>query len=377
MIDVSPAFLAALGGSHRPVVQVDAWRDGVLMSGDTGLPITDGSLTISAGQTIRTRLQLTVADPDGVWTPDGDGALSPYGSELNVRMGVTTGSAAEVVSVAWCPIQVASTDEQWQVYRRAGGTQVTVVRGATTQVEATDRAQIVARAQFLAPTQPTQSTVLAEIAALLDGVVPWQAPAGVTDQAVPAGITYTDDRLAAVAALADILAMDVVVGGDGVCTLAGRATSAPVWSIPAGDGGLRMSMTRELSADGAYNAAIARGTAFDGGALVGTATIDAGPLAWDGPYGQVPYFYSSPVLGTQAQVDAAAVSQLARIQAERVQVLAVECVSNPALEVGDTVLLPTRRGEIAGRVVSATWPLRPGPMQLQVTVDPLVLAGVS
>jgi hypothetical protein len=383
---VSTNFLNALLGSHQPIARVDAWRDGQLLSPDPGLPISDGSVTITAGQAIRTALAATVADPDGVWIPQADGALSPYGSELHVSLGVQAGTLVELVSMCWSPITVSTTSERWQTYHKPTGGMALVSRGQATQVTGTDRAQIIAAARFMARTQPVAATVLVEIGQLLQGVVPWHAPAGLADVAIPSGITYDDDRLKAVGDLAAVLNCDVILDSSGTATLItrgetdtggqGGAAGQSVWTIPV-RGGAVVTFDRELNADATYNGVIVRGTAFNGATLVGQAVITEGPLAWNGPFGQVPYFVTSATYGTQAQVDSAAKDELARLIVQRSQIVVISCVSNPALEIGDTVTIPAPHGNVDGVIVAAQWPLTPAPMQLSVSVNADELEGVS
>ena len=378
--DASQDFLDALRGSHTQVVQVDAYRGGELLSPEDGLPVAGGQVTITAGQPIRTQVSVTVADPDGVWAPAADGALSPYGSQLHVRAGVRAGALLQYFSLVWAPITTAQTSERWQPYQRVDKT-VQVSRGQSTEVTATDRAQVVAGSRFLGRTQPLASTVFAEIGQLLSGVVPWWAPpSGVTDKPVPAGITYQDDRLAAIGTLAAVVNADLIFTEEGVATLTPRAAvGASVWTVPLGpqDRPAVIAFDRELSADNTYNGVIARGTTFNGQPVIGQAVIGDGPMRWDGPYGRVPWFFdSAATIGTQADANSAAINELARLQRERTQTLTVQCVSNPALEVGDTVTLTMANGTVDGLVMSATWPLVPGGMSLTVAVDPDLLAQV-
>jgi hypothetical protein len=383
MQSVSANFLGALTGSHRQIARVDAWRGGQLLSPDPGLPISEGSVTISAGQAIRSQVGVTVTDPDGTWIPTPDGALSPYGSELHIALGVQAGTMTELVSVVWAPITVATAAERWQSYRTQTGGMALVSRGQATQVNGTDRAQIIASARFMARTQPIATTVLAEIGQLLKGVVPWNAPSWAVDAAIPAGITYDDDRLKAVGDLAAVLNCDVIIDPTGTATLITRTASQPgvardaagsasVWTIPVSSGAV-VSFDKELNADATYNGVIARGTAFNGATLIGQAVIPDGPLAWNGPFGQVPFFVTSATYGTQAAVDAAARDQLDRLVLQRSQIIVISCVSNPALEIGDTVTVPAPYGTIDGVVMAAQWPLT----QLSVSVDADALEGVS
>lgn len=385
---VSSQFLNALTGSHRMVARVDAWRNGVLLSPDEGLPISAGQVTITTGQAIRTAVSVTVTDPDGLWTPAADGALSPYGSELHVSLGVQVGALTELCSLCWSPITVASTEERWQAYRRVDQSTVQVSRGASTAVTATDRAQVVAAAKFLARTQPQAATVFGEIAQLLQGIVPWRAPTLIADAAIPAGITYEDDRLKAVADVAAVVHAELIFDASGTATLgAGVIVDADgipnpvdggtsVWTIPSQQD-TNVSFTRELNADNTYNGMIVRGTSFGGQTIVGQAYITSGPLAWDGAFGRVPYFITSAVYGTQAAVNTAAVAELARLRRTRSQVLTISCVANAALEVGDTITLQAPKGTLTGVTTAIVWPLVQGPMQLSISVDPDELAAVS
>ena len=380
MLPVAADFLDVLKGSHQQVCRVDAYRGGRLVSPALGLPVTGGQVSLTAGQAIRAQVSVTIADPDGVWAPKADGPLSPYGSELNIRLGVAAGRTYTLLSVVWAPITVARTSQRWQPYTRVDKV-VQVSRGASNDITATDRAEIVGGAKFMARTQPANSTVFAEIASLLRGIVPyWSPPAGVADKAIPTGITYADDRLAAIGDLAGVVNCDFIFRGDGVATLTPRAAfpipTSSVWALPSGPEGQppAVILDRELNRDGVYNGVIARGTSFNGTAIIGQAVIGDGPLRWNGPLGQIPYFVDSPTIGTQADADTAAAGQLAKLQAERAQTLTVETVSNPALEPGDVVSLALANGSVNGLVTALSWPLTPGPMSLTLSVDPTLLA---
>ena len=367
--------LDALGGFFRPVVQVDAWRAGRLLR--AGLPVSGGSLTVTDGQAVRSRLTLTVSDPDGEFTPrQMSDPLAPFGSELHVKMGIRVGPMLETWSLGWFPVQSAESAEEFATYERPDepGRLYRVIRGASTLVEAADRAQRIAEDRFLNREQPS-GAVLAEVARLLAGRVPYEGAPGVGDRAIPADLTYEDDRLAAVGTLGDLVDADLVFTPSGSARLQPRAAGPVVWTIPDGPSGLRVSLTRRMQRDGVYNAVVTRGNTSDNVTLQRVLTLNEGPLAYGGPFGSVPYFHASSLLDTQAAVDAAAATTLARISQVKPQTVQVVCVINPAVEVGDTVRLPVPGGYVDGRVVEATWPLTEGEttMTLQVAVDPLAL----
>lgn len=381
----SPDYLPSLAGSHQVTVTVEAWRDGRLI--EKALPVSGGSLTIDAGQSVRGTLSLSVADPDGRFTPRPDSALSPLGTELVVRAGMMRRSVTELFQLGSFVITKASTDESWRDYRRPDepNESYMVSRGAVTTVDAADRMVRLQDARFVSRTQPASSGALVEIGRLLRGLrVPWEPPP-VQDVPIPRTLTYDDDRLAAVQQLATLLGMEPVMKASGAMTLQATTGAAAVaWRIPRGTdttGGVLVSMSRTLTRDGIHNAYVARGTAPDQRPLQAVAYDLSTPvLAWGGPFGQVPAFYESQFLTTQAQVQSTANLLMARERAKRLQTITVSCIANHALEVGDVVEVRAPLGWIAGRVSRVTWALGPGAdrvMEMDVAVDPFVLAQVS
>lgn len=379
MQSVSTAFMDSLSGSVQPVVIVDVWRAGVLVARD--LPVTGGQVQITAGQAIRSRVTVTVADPDGDLLPRSmSDPLAPAGSELHIRAGLRIGAIDELVSLGRFPIMSAESSESWSPYRRPDepGVVLAVTRGGTVQLEAVDRMQIVKEDRFMATEQPSTGWVLNELDRLLrlSDVVPWRAPAGVGNEPIPPGTTYDDDRLAAVQKLAAVLDMDPIMDPEGICTLQRRGLGTPVWTIAGGDGGTRLAMTTRLSRDGLYNGVRFKGTGNDERTVIGTATLGEGPLAWGGPLKRIPLFAESPLISEQDSIDRAAQTRLATELKARVQEATVGCAWNPALEVGDTVNLQAPDSSlIPVRVIEATWPLVPGPMTLKVAGDPEQMAG--
>lgn len=368
MQNVSQAFLDSLDGSTKPRFKMDVWRDGVLLAED--VPFSDGSLTITAGQAIRSRLTASITDTEGDLAPTRlDSPLAPYGSEVNVQAGLLLGQQVELVSLGWFPLVQADTEEMWTPYSRPDepGRIYRVTRGRTTPIEGADRSQLVSEDRFQVATQPSKPTVLAEIAYLLRGVIPWKAPNGFPDARVPKNVTYQDDRLAAVQTLADVVNAEFVIGPDGVGTLQLSALTDPVWTVGSFT---KASMKRSLSRDGMYNGVIYRGQTSDQRVIQGSAVITSGPLAWNGPFGRVPYFASSDFLDTQAKVNAAARTRLANLVAGRTQEVLVETKANFALETGDTVLLETPNGSTPARVTEIAWRLGPGSMNLKLAVNP-------
>lgn len=378
MQDFGAGYLSALSGSHKDSVKVDAWYGGRLVAAD--VPISAGSLTLTAGQSIRAALSLSISDNDGTFTPTPTGPTSPFGTELRVRAGIAGGPSG---LLGVFPIQSASRQESYRRYRRPAEPEAMYARtlGGTTAVSAVDRAQLVQDARFTTREQPTAATAFAEIARLVRGIVPWVPPAGVADRSIPKSVAYEDDRLAAIGSIGALFGMSPVMTEAGAMTLASSSPGAPVWDIPIGDAGLLVSMVRSLSRTDMHNAVVARG-GVDGRPLQAIAYDPNYLLRWGGPFGRSPLFYESSLLTTQAQVNQAAQTRLATERAQRFQQIEVTCICNYALQLGDVVRIPSPSGatlldcQVTG-IGLTLGPERDGTMQLTLSIDPFVLANAT
>jgi hypothetical protein len=277
--------------------------------------------------------------------------------------------------LGWFPIVSVDVDQQWRAYESAGD--VILVPSGTVEIEAVDRMQWVREATFEARESPASSTVLAEIARLLQGVAPWQVP-DVTDRSIPSGVSYESDRMDAITMLADAVDCDPIVTAAGAVTLAGRGQGEPVWDVVGGPQGVLASWKRSLTRDGTHNAAVVYGQDPQYGLapFVGRAYQQDGPLRYRQGL-RIPYIQSSPLLTTQGQVDTAAANTLARVVSQNAQAVTVECSPNPALEVGDVVTLQAPRGTVPAQVNQISLPLTPGRMTLSCMVDPVLLGQVA
>lgn len=371
MQSVTDGFLSALTGSHTPVIKADVWYDGELVAGD--LPIVSGQVKgTDDGKAIRHDLNLTVADPDGRLVPRSESdVLAPFGSVVNIRAGMKSSSgSAETVSLGWFRIDTCDADEAWSLYTGADGTQVWSSRGASVAVTGVDKAEAVKDAIFTGPQQVYwPPSVRDEVRHLCDGLVAVALWPGVTDVPVPASVVYSTDRWAAICDLAVVLSATPAINPHGELVFRPNAAGASVWTIAGGPGGVQVSAATRLSRSDVFNSVISRGESTSTQAAVQATVIEnSGPLRWDGPFGRVPFVRSDPLITTTVQAQADATATQARMVARRSFELDVTCVTNYALEVGDTVTVVTPYGSVDGRVTSATWPLTPGPMTLTVVV---------
>jgi hypothetical protein len=98
--------------------------------------------------------------------------------------------------------------------------------------------------------------------------------------------------------------------------------------------------SKRLARDGAYNGVLARG-ATTAGAPVSSLVVDSrpgSPTEWGGPFGRVPRFYESPLILTAAQAQSAATKLLQRSTGLD-EAIEATSIPNPALDVGDSVLV--------------------------------------
>lgn len=130
-------------------------------------------------------------------------------------------------------------------------------------------------------------------------------------------------------------------------------STAPVFTVNEGDDGVLINLRRQLSRAGVYNAVVAEGTESDydndeppARAVVFDDNPDSATYFF-GPFGQVPRFYTSPFIFTDAQAQSAAASILYRTTGIP-YTLRISSIPNPALEPLDpiTVIFEAGRQEI-------------------------------
>lgn len=355
MIPHSPELAATLAASHEVVSRVDLWYAGRLVA--AGLPLVDGQVQQDADDDIRARLTCTIACPTGELVPDGANGLTPFGGELHVQRGVRVpGGAVELVSLGWFRIQQTDAEEAYR-RNRAGAW---VSGGASIEVEALDRMSAVDDSRLLAAGKPPRgATCLSEIRRLVRGLLP-VSTFDIDDEPVPAGLVYEESRLEAVAALADAVEAKAYAGPDGTLTMTNVAPVDPVWTFAGTEAGGLLAVSQVASRDGAYNAVVARGEADGDKPAVQAVAYDVtpnSPTRWDGPYGRVPTFYSSPLIKSVKQAQRAAKTRMDSLVRGRERLYRIEAVPVPFLQPLDSVTVSTPRVRFTGQLVSIDMPL--------------------
>ncbi|MCW6008508.1 DUF5047 domain-containing protein [Micromonospora sp. CPCC 205371] len=330
MRPVSDAFLRTVRGSHRAVFDarvVAPGQTGVDPDG-TAIKILSGDVSMDANAAIRSTLDLTTEG--GLWPARASDLLAPYGNEIFVRRGIAFGGGAtEWVSLGYFRIESPEQeDAPFGAIRVAGR----------------DRMAGLADARLLAPRQFTAGVTLSAVFGQLVGevypgaVIEWDD--NTDTSTLGRSVIAEEDRHAFLADL--VVAAGKIWFWDhrGVLVIKSPPDPAtPVVDVDYGQGGVLVSLSRRLTREGVYNAVVATGEGADTAAPARGVAVDGNPHSptyWDGPFGKVPRFYSSPFITTDAQARAAAASLLQRSLGLPYAV-DFSAVPNPAVEPDDPI----------------------------------------
>lgn len=340
MRPISSTMLDAIAGSAPDArVTAAAWYDGILREPE--LPISTWSATWNGADNtlIQGQASVTVADPTGRLAPWGfDEPLSAAGS----RLLLTFRCGDEAVDLGWFTVADNQPTEQW---RLVASKLTWVSGGASIPVGLSDLTLLVQDSGFIAPeAPPTAATVLSEVRRLLTGICPVIVADGVTDAGVPSTIVYKDDRLAAVQDLVRAINCRYRMTGNGSLEVYPLTQSAPVWTIQGGDGGALVSLNRRQTRADLINGVVS--TSNDPSVEIrALATVTAGPLRWDGPFGRKIARHNA-IATTQEGVEADANTYLNNTAVLKTLPLTVLCKPHPGIQIGDWVRVaqPTING---------------------------------
>lgn len=357
---ITPAsIMAQRSPVNRPVTEVTSWL-GARFLGE--VPVLGGSAT-SDLSLIGGELEMQVPNEPG-WVPTRpDHPLHRYGQELRVRRGwaASDGSVHEMITIGRYLI------------RRS------VAEGDVITVRADGIGQRIENARLTDPLTVPPGQMVIQARTLLAGTgLPLIPVPGLTARAAASRtwerggsrVDAWDELMTAWPATAwiDPDTRAVSVGPPH------STTGTPVMTFTDGDGGSLISVAPGGGPDdGAPNAVVASSAPDDGSVPVSAiATLGYGPMRWDGPYGPRPAFYSSPLLSTPAQVQSAARTRLASMQAEAWD-LTIEAVSCPAVQPGDLVraVSPDTDTDVVGMVTQARVALTPADEPGQIAVRAL------
>lgn len=336
MRPVSTRFLESLRGSHRAATQVFVVAPGQTGTSPTGTEVSviSGNIQLDANASIRSTIDVSV---DGTFPTTSDALLNVYGNELFIRRGIAFGGGTfEWVSLGYFRINSVEQDSPVGAIHIAGQ----------------DRMSGIVDGRLLNPVQYLSTDTYGDI---IDELV---------SEVYPAAVIQWDDLT-----YGDAIGRSVIAEQERFDFLNDLVTSVgkiwywdhrgvlvikdvppqdePVWNVNAGENGVLISLSRDLSREGVYNAVVATGDALDTETPGRAAVVDDNPDSptyYFGNFGKVPRFYSSPFITTDDQALSAATSLLTKTLGVPYN-LDFTAVPNPALEPWDAVsvsLTPTR-----------------------------------
>lgn len=331
MRPVSEAFLATLRGSHKAVFAAYVVAAGQTGTAPTGtlVPILGGDVEIDAKAKVRSTLDLRT-DGTGTFPNEAGDLFAPYGNEVFVRRGIEFGGGrVEWVSLGYFRINSVEQDDDANGPLRVAGQ---------------DRMAGLIEARLLGPVHfAAVQTFGAVVAQLVEQVYPWVTIEwdDVTEtDPIGRSVIAEEDRFEFLDELIKSVGKIWFWDHRGVLVVKDLPDAeAVVWQVNSGAGGVLVRLSRELSREGVYNGVVASGEALDTIAPPRGVAVDdnpASPTYWNGPFGQVPRFYTSPFITTTGQALAAAASLLRQNLGLPYNVDFGQ-VPNPALEPYDPV----------------------------------------
>lgn len=359
MYAVSSAYLPAIQNVGDYLIRCDAYRAGALVSGGRNLIVDGGFVTDDSAPGVRWQLDCELAPNPGATVQDLFDILAPEGTELRVR------------AVLFYPNRVSTETVPLGVYDITSEA-MDYAPGGTLKIQADDKWSRIQRARFMRPFASTPGiTVKAQITAIIRDALGSSEPVNVTatSTATVGALVWERDRDKAIIELAESIGAWVYFDRDGVATIANIPTAqVPVWTVSAGSDGQMLGATRSRDRSKTYNIVVVNSELIDDSPLfptqyvwdndpdsptyagpgAGFGTVDDLPTPDQaGPFGQVPYFYSSPLLESDAQGIAAGQTILARVKGLNAQ-LGLTIARNYALDAFDamTVQLPKVRWDV-------------------------------
>lgn len=322
----------ALAGSRAgDRVRVDAWYDNRLVADD--LPVASWSYTERLDQKIKAQFSCTLADIDPALVPVALGdPLSPAGGRLTLAYEC----GGESVDLA----RMAITKTRPNITRRIINRTVRAVSGVV-DLEADDLTHVIDTDRLLAPYSPDRGMSVAEVATVIaDGLVPIVFDVGTdSERIVSPNVVFERERLDALEDLAKMAGGFLRMSGDGTLHVTpDTPDSEPVAEVVGGDRGLLVTSAMDLSMDRIYNAVVSSSApGAEGELFIASAFQEDGPLRFGGPAGRRPLFHSSPTITSKQAAQRDADTTLRNRVAGRVMSVEMECLPNPAVQVGDRV----------------------------------------
>lgn len=321
-------------------VRGDGWAGEIDVVAGTWEITDDGTLN---GQSLRLDVPNT---PE--WRPiDPLDPLAPYGQELIVELGSEAGSRLQAAPAG--------------VFRIMSSTPMEDVL----QVEAKGRGVNIERARFTRPVTIPSATKRADaLTRIIGHVIPHRIEGASLTAALNRAVTWEDDRLEAVGDLLSGWHARGHVDDFGVLIISPQWPSVAPDADPDVeflDGATGTLIALESPPFGprgeGYNAAIVSTVPEGDEAPVTEAwALTTGPMAWGGPYGYHPRFYSSPMLKPDRAELKSLAEALVRDSLTGTQVFRFRAAPDWRVQVGDVARVRSARQgvDLLGRITALT-----------------------
>lgn len=364
-------FADLVTGSHMArfrCIAVDGFQTGGEPTG-TELQVIDGSIEFDATADIRASGSIQLV---GDWPTSQNLSLAPYGAEVALFRGIDRGANG----VLWAPLGYFRISEVSQGDAAKGPLKLTL----------DDRMATIIDSRFLQPRQWLTGTTVREIVedtvlrVYDDAVIVFDDDSDLST--IGRSLIVEESRYEVLLTLAEGLGK--VVYWDELGQLVFRTIPEeddPIWTVKAGPGGAMVQSNRSLSREGVYNAVVVTGEGADELVPVRAVAFDAqqsSPTFFDGPFGRIPRFYSSPFITTPTQAQNAA-RNLLRHSLGAPYDVGLSAVPNPAVRPYDVIRVVYNDGNRELHVVErATIPFNvKSPIKIATRESTVIFVGVE
>lgn len=356
MFQVSDRWLQSLSlARYEPIAQWspdrgETWHD---------LTVHGGSITAASTSQVRWTARGLIVSGASI----GRRALSPYGSRVRVFMRMHYDRhTSEIV-----PLGVYRVEDVTQQGLRSGRAQID---GLSLEAQVQDERFHAPRSLDIGPGEYWVRQLISEV--LPEVAISWR----LDDTLIPQ-LVEERDRWGLIDGRSQSASIAKSLGGRVFCDSRGSFVAAPVptldnepvWALAAGPGGALVEPQQTLSREGVFNQVVASGASESGKPPVGPAIASDddpnSPTYYRGPFGAVPLFYTSKMLTTFQQCQAAALGLLAPRLGLR-QTVSASSIVNYAIEPDDVITITMPEGHEENHIVdSVSFPLTGGTMSLQ------------
>lgn len=305
----------------------------------TDLPVVDYSIKVDRRAANRRTGSCTIASEEllnELRTAPGVSPLEPYGSEIRIRSGVVhADGSTELVPIGVFSIETLGWSES----------------DSEMDFELFDRSRIFERAQFRIPFPAGGWSSIDLINYLFETIAPWivvNIDADVEDIILPGGNSYTGPVLTVLHDLTEAVGAEFYFNTAGEAVIRNvpfvdQSTTASMadWEVDTGASGVLIEANHSITRTDTVNIVHVYGAASEGSALPWASAADddpASPTYYAGPFGRADLSIEKQELTTSAQCLSAAQAILFNSKGLPTSI-ALEALSNPALEEGDIIVV--------------------------------------